>query len=487
MTTMNAPKTQPPALPGQAGEQSGKQQGRRFDARAQQRRIEAVFNKPPSRGKLSLAAIGLIWTAAAAYYFLVPSTYVSKWSMILPTSNSSSTVQIDTIGQTSTTPTQPFGTLQLSPKAIYREIASSDQVRQIAADIMKVDQRRMGKIRIKAVDETSMLLFQITGGSPELARGFGRAMIEALGIQLDRLRRDEQEKRAKIVRDNLKHYQSNVEATQARIQEFQRETGLMSINQFNESSSTAELLRRRQAEHKSEIERLSAEQARLMSRLGVEPAAAAAGLRLAADPAFARIANAFAEASTSVNENNLLLGPNHPARIIARAKSDSAYAELTRMARTARIEPSIDLRSLLMMMNTSNQSDMLRTIVANEAAINGRRNEQKSIETELARIEQDVGRLGGHASRLEALKKDQLVAEAVLTSAMARLDTNRSDLYSSYPLVQVLAEPDLPENRSQPRLSYALVAGIFGTLMVLMAWGAAWIGASFSRRRSKSA
>ena len=70
---------------------------------------------------------------------------------------------------------------------------------------------------------------------------------------------------------------------------------------------------------------------------------------------------------------------------------------------------------------------------------------------------------------------------------MARLDTNRSDLYSSYPLVQVLAEPDLPENRSQPRLSYALVAGIFGTLMVLMAWGAAWIGASFSRRRSKSA
>jgi len=70
MTTMNAPKTQPPALPGQAGEQSGKQQGRRFDARAQQRRIEAVFNKPPSRGKLSLAAIGLIWTAAAAYYLL---------------------------------------------------------------------------------------------------------------------------------------------------------------------------------------------------------------------------------------------------------------------------------------------------------------------------------------------------------------------------------------------------------------------------------
>lgn len=483
MTTMDAPHPQMPAMPGLPGQPKGG----RFDARAQQRRIEAAFRKPPSRGKLSALAIALIWAAAAGYYFLVPATYVSKWSMILPTSNSASTVQIETIGQASTTPAQPFGTLQLSPKVIYREIASSDQVRNIAADIMKVDPRKVGRIRIKAVDETSLLLFQITGGSPELAQGSGRAIIEALGIQLDRLRRDEQEKRAKIVRDNLKHYQANLDAAQARIVEFQRETGLQSVNQFTESSSSAELLRRRQAEHTSDIERLSAEQARLMSRLGVEPAAAAAGLRLAADPAFARIASSFAESSAAVNENNLLLGPNHPARVIARAKGESAYAELVRIARAAKIDPSIDLRTLLLLLNSSHQSDLLRTVVANEAAINGRRKEQKSIEAELARIEGDVARLGGHASRLEALKKDYLVAEAVMTSAMARLDTNRSDLYSSYPLVQVLAEPDLPESRSQPRLSYALAAGILGTLMVLMAWGAAWIGASFSRRRSKSA
>jgi uncharacterized protein involved in exopolysaccharide biosynthesis len=484
MTTMEATQPQIPATPGQPGQPP---KGRRFDARAQQRRIEAAFSKPPSRARMALAATGLIWLAASVYYFLVPSTYVSKWSMILPTSNSSSTAQIDTIGQASTTPAQPFGTMQLSPKVIYREIASSDQVRSIAADIMKVDPRSLGRIRIKAVDETSMLLFQITGGSPEIAQGAGRAVIEALGIQLDRLRRDEQEKRAKIVRDNLKHYQANLDATRARILEFQRDTGLQSVNQFTESSTTAELLRRRQADHKNKIERISAEQARLMSRLGVEPAAAAAALRLAADPAFARIANSFAESATAVNENNLLLGPNHPARVIARAKGESAYAELMRIARAAKIDPSIDLRSLLLMLNSSHQSELLRTVVAKEAAINGRRNEQKSIEVELARIEGDVARLGAHASRLETLKKDYLVAEAVMTSAMARLDTNRSDLYSSYPLVQVLAEPDLPEDRSQPKLSYALAAGIFGTLMVLMAWGAAWIGGSFGRRRSKSA
>jgi capsule polysaccharide export protein KpsE/RkpR len=466
--------------------QPGSAPARRFDARAQRRRIEAAFRRPPSTHKLALLALAFVWGAALAYYLFVPSTYVSKWTMIVPTSNSSSSVTLESIGQASTQPSQPFGTLQLSPKVIYREIASSDQVRKLAAQMLSIDPRRMGKIRIKSVDETSMLMFQITGSSPEMAQSQGRALIEALGQQLDQLRRDEQEKRARIVRDNLKLYQANLATAQARILEFQRETGLLSLNQFNESSSTAELLRRKQAEHRTEIERLGSEQARLMSRLGFEPAAAAAGLRMAADPAFAKLAASFAESAVAVHENNRLYGPNHPARVLARAKGESAFAELTRIAREARIDPSIDLRSLLLMMNSSHQSELVRTIVANEAAINGRRSESKAIETELARIEADVARLGAHAARLEALKKDHLVAEAVLTSAMARLDTNRADLYSSYPLLQVLAEPDLPESRTQPRLSYAIAAGLVGTLLVLMAWGALWIGASFSPRRQRN-
>ena len=109
----------------------------------------------------------------------------------------------------------------------------------------------------------------------------------------------------------------------------------------------------------------------------------------------------------------------------------------------------------------------------------------------MIRLEKDVARMSQDAARLEYLKKDHLVAEAVFTSAAARLDINRSDLYSSYPLVQTLAAPDLPYERSQPQLILALAAGLIGTLFILFAWSAAWVRRTFGNpsvpRRPKRA
>ena len=74
-----------------------------------------------------------VWLLAAGYFFLMPPVYTSNWSLILPASNSGSSVTLESIGQSTTTPSQPFGNITLSPKVIYREIANSDQVRQAAA------------------------------------------------------------------------------------------------------------------------------------------------------------------------------------------------------------------------------------------------------------------------------------------------------------------------------------------------------------------
>jgi uncharacterized protein involved in exopolysaccharide biosynthesis len=135
-----------------------------------------------------------------------------------------------------------------------------------------------------------------------------------------------------------------------------------------------------------------------------------------------------------------------------------------------------------LVLNSSNQSDLLRAIVSNESALAGRNKEIEAIENELTFLEFKVVKMGEAAARLEALQKDHLVAEAVFTSAAARLDISRTDQFSSYPMVQVLAAPDLPASRSQPRLLYAVAAGVLGTLLVLFAWGAAWARRRFSRR-----
>ncbi|MFX8554359.1 hypothetical protein ABTM01_19535, partial [Acinetobacter baumannii] len=83
--------------------------------------------------------------------------------------------------------------------------------------------------------------------------------------------------------------------------------------------------------------------------------------------------------------------------------------------------------------------------------------------------------MSGAVARLEDLKKDHLVAEAVFTSAVARLDTNKTDIYASYPMVQTLAAPDLPDRRSTPNTLIAVLGGIAASLLALLALAMAWV------------
>ena len=73
------------------------------------------------------------WIFAAAYLIVTPVKFVSKWTLILPGAGHNATLSIDTIGQATTTANSPFGSVSLSPKVVYREIADSDSVRSAAA------------------------------------------------------------------------------------------------------------------------------------------------------------------------------------------------------------------------------------------------------------------------------------------------------------------------------------------------------------------
>lgn len=451
-------------------------------ARAQ---LEQAFGGS-RRPKWVRFAVAAVWLLAISYYVFMPATYVSKWTLIVPVSNSGTSIALDSIGQTTTTPGQHFGSLTLSPKVIYREIAGSEKVREAAAGSLGLSPGAFGRPRVKLVDETSLLLFQMKGRTPEDAQRKALALMSAFEAQLDNLRKDEGEKRALALRDNLKQYQSNLDAARERVVAFQRKSGLRSLTQFNEMVSAAEGMRRKIAENRAELERLETNQSMLVARIGLRPNEAAAGLRLSADPAFAKLAAAYAEANGTIHEYQLLYGPNHPALTTAQAKIRGAINEITRIAKAASVDPSVDLRSLVLLITTSQQAELLRTIVHNESQIEGRRKEIGAVDKEVARAEADISRLSVDAAKLENLKKDYLVAEAVFTSAVARLDTNKSDLYSSYPMVQMMAAPDLPTERSQPQLIIAIAAGIIGSLLVLLAGAATWVRRNFGRKLLKS-
>ena len=98
-------------------------------------------------------------------------------------------------------------------------------------------------------------------------------------------------------------------------------------------------------------------------------------------------------------------------------------------------------------------------------------------ETEVLLQSQEARRkkLGIVAAKLDDLQRDHLIANAVFSSAVARIDATTSDIYASYPLLQILDPPTLPDRPSSPRLLIAALAAVGGSGLVILAWVFAWL------------
>lgn len=448
----------------------------------------ALFRKTYSMRRYFIGGgvtVALCWLISIGYMFLAPAVFTSHWSLILPTSSSSVSLQLESIGHAQTVASSPFGSASLSPKVIYKEIIGSEQVRLAASKSFGMNMPQFGSARIKLIDETALVMLEINGRSADEAQAKAQALNAAFERALDVLRRDEIKRRSDVVKESLTVYQENLQTARQRIIDQQQRTGVLSINQFNEASSSLEQIRRRLNDVRADLEKLSAEQRMLANGLGIEPDAASALLQLAGDPVFAKLASDFAEANAQYRTEGRRLGDANPFFINFKRRSDNLGAQLTAMLGNGATGAILSER-LLLVTNGSQSADMMRTLVTNSVQLAGRAAEATSLEGEFRRTSAQVNQMSLDVARLEDLRKDHIVAEAVFTSALARLDTNRADIYASYPMVQMLAAPDLPEHRSNPGKFIIILCALIASMLSIGGWSMAWLRHAFVQRRTKS-
>lgn len=118
---------------------------------------------------------------------------------------------------------------------------------------------------------------------------------------------------------------------------------------------------------------------------------------------------------------------------------------------------------------------LLADLVRKETERAGLATELNTLETQLADERTRLEALAPDAARLEDLQRDFDVAEAVFASAIARTQSQRTDIYASYPLVQVLEDPTLPEAPSSPSKKLSIAAGGGATVLLFMALVMGWI------------
>lgn len=437
-------------------------------------RVDDLGRLPRYLATILLLLAG-IWSPIVAYINYAPLRFTSDVSLILPGAGASSSVNLSDIGQASSYSNSPYASPAVSPTVTYQRLISADHVLRAAAGRLQTPVAEFGKPRVKLVDQTALILFGITGADPEEAQRRAAALTAAFLAELDRLRADELSRRETSARSTIQQYQEAVATTRSAINELQLETGLISVAQYNEIVSQAEELQARVREVEAQLRLREGSIEALTRMLEIAPSTAAMALKLHADEEYRALSTEMSARAAALAVAPSNLGDKHPELIAAR---DSYAGARKRLYRRAEAITGLDRESLVRQVGLSPDGEraaLLSRLVTLVSEREGLASELASLSQELDESRSRMLSLVDPASRLDDLNRDYQVAEAVFASALARSDTSKSDIYASYPLVQVLEEPTLPEHPSSPRRMIAIAAGTAASLCLLVALMLAWL------------
>jgi uncharacterized protein involved in exopolysaccharide biosynthesis len=440
-----------------------------------------VRNGLPSDGRYRryatsvLPVLALIWLATAAYLLLMPKRYASEFSLILPGAGIGSSMNVESIGQAQSSASSAFSSPALSPTQNYKQLLSADVTLRAAARRLGEDEERFPAPTIKLVDQTNLIHLTLPGATPRQAHARAEALRSAFLEQLDQLRADEARVREVADVRHLQDLEAKVRDTQRRLIAFQVKNGLATLDQFNNRIAAVDMLRQRERDIRVAMQQHGGTARRLSGSLGSNSRRADIAMRLRGDPLFQQLAERHAAAAAIVAEKAGTLGPRHAELARASSEADELRAALLRRGRALTgLDDGVIMASVDQQLSDG-RSNLMQAMTVNDAQAAGDRAALAEINADLLAARAQSPALIARASELADLQRDHRVAEAVFSSALARLDTNKQDSFASYPLVQTLAAPSLPRGPSSPSTLIALAGAVAATFLVLIAFGLLWL------------
>jgi uncharacterized protein involved in exopolysaccharide biosynthesis len=316
---------------------------------------------------------------------------------------------------------------------------------------------------------------QVNGNTPAQAQRRAKALLDAFLVKLDSLRNDEAEKRGTADAAHLSELAAKVQETQRKLFEFQTKHGLVSIEQFNARISGIDTLRDKALEMRALARQDSAKAQRLLTTLEAGPRHGNKILRLKSDPEFQQLAARHAALSSDAEQKAGSLGEEHADRALLNSERQSVRdAMAARGAQVTGLSQQQVLASLDVNVSDG-RSQLLVGMIDADAQKAGSRAALRQIQSELGARQNGAPALVTQASELTDLVREQRIAEALFSSALARLDTNKQDRFASYPLVQILEAPSLPRAPSSPSTFLALAGAIAASFLVLFGVALIWI------------
>ncbi|WP_247742412.1 MULTISPECIES: hypothetical protein [unclassified Ruegeria] len=421
-----------------------------------------------------LLGASCIWAPISGYLATAPVKYTSHASLILPGSGASASVNLANIGQASSYANSAFANGSISPTETYKRLLSADRILDAAAKAVEADREAFGKPRVQLVDQTSLVHIELKATSPADAQQYGDALVAAFFAEIDALRADELATREASSIGAIEDYTRAIQATRAEIKQLQVQSSLISVAQYQEQVAANDRAKQELRMQESELARQSEHVAALKVALDLPSHAAAATLKLYADAQYLSLLEDVSVGAAKLAQADATYGSNHPIHV--KAQNDYEGARSGALERASQVTGlTTEQLGGLDRAPEGQRAQLLSELVREDALRAGLEEHVATLRKQIRLETLRLSDLAPIAAELEDRQRDFAVAEAVFASAIARSESKKTDVYASYPLIQVLENPSLPTRPSSPNKKVSIAAGIAASLMLLMGLALAWI------------
>ena len=412
-----------------------------------------------------IAGCAIIACLATSIYAFTPRTYTSAFTLILPGAGPSSSVNLETLGQASSQSASPFASQNLSPTENYKRLFQSYRLRGEVAERMGLSITDVPAPRIRLANQTQLIYVSLSASSPDMAFELATTWLQVFSSEIAALRTEEQIIREEAASAVLLKFEQAVEESRAKIITFQTEHGLISVEQFQELVQRNESLKFAAQEALTNASVSGREKGRLSSLLDLSPQRANEVMLLQSDPVFQSLHQGLSNAEIRRAELAGMFGTSHPERRAAEEEYAGLRQALGERGRTLIGFESFGSLNLSQYSANSERARLVGRLVQADAAYAGANERIASLDTQMDETAARVQALAGPATELDALLRDHQIAETVFASALARIDTNRTDMFASYPLTQTIEQPARPETAATPSKKIVLL-GAAGTMFL---------------------
>jgi uncharacterized protein involved in exopolysaccharide biosynthesis len=319
------------------------------------------------------------------------------------------------------------------------------------------------------------MLFSITGSSPEQAYLKAWAIYGALQNQLRTLRDDEVRQREADYDVMLRNVTTKVLQAQKALLDYQTETGLVSPEQYTQLVLTAENLRKQLSDVRAQHELKVTQVKQLADTLNITPEFAAEALILETDKQFQEYLKNYADAAGLLTVYSSKWGNNHPNVIKEAARKHASLEGMQLRSQELVGHRDFSLLSKLNVSGSASRAQLFTDLIKIDAERAGLAGQIEELEKLINEYSGRLQSRSTEAARLDELLREHELAEAVFTSAQARIETSQSDRYASYPLLQMLSTPSLAEKPSSPKKNLTIVGAVLASFFTITGLLLLWI------------